>query len=663
MNTYSLGLNSPQLEAVKTVSGRLLILAGAGSGKTKVLTTRMAYLIDQCQVLPESILGLTFTNKAAQEMRHRISNLINPAISKKLTLCTFHSFCMQVLRSDIHHLGFTKDFSIYDPKDVERMVKLIASDLLDEKGELPSLTPTLRAISLATQKGLSPREIEGNSWHDQFTRTLYQRLQAGFRAYNAVDFDHLLTLTVELFIKFPAILNRYQERFRYIMIDEYQDTNPIQFRLAEQLAAKYGNLCVVGDDDQAIYGWRGADVSNILRFADDAKVIKLEQNYRSHNNILKAANAVITHNPARHPKTLWSGKEKDIPLEIFVAPTEQDEADAIAARLVYMKEKKGLAWSDMAVLYRSNALSRLIELSLLKQRWKSGDQWVLGIPFEVVGGLEFYERREIKDLLAYLRVILNPKDEAALLRIVNLPRRGIGDIALDTLTAISRKNKQPLWSIFELAAQGQGEWEECLSKRVRTALQDFISIISEAKSHFSHDLAEGLKWLLERTDFKRSIEEDVKSSDMRQMKWENVEQLISALAEYEDKQPETASLTDFVSSMVLELDADRYHQRIKHQDHVSLMTFHGAKGLEFEACFLIGLEEHLIPHEKSLKENGIEEERRLMYVAMTRAKTWLTLSLAKMRKRMGRETPSRPSPFLFDIPDNLIKRVKWHEIS
>jgi superfamily I DNA/RNA helicase len=653
-------LNPPQLEAVRTTTGRLLILAGAGSGKTRVLTARMAYLIQECHVPPDAILGLTFTNKAAQEMRDRISRLVSKQEAAKLTLCTFHSFCMGVLRADIHHLGFTRQFSLYDQRDVERMVKLIARDVLGCEGVLPSLSATLHAISLASQKGLSAHELQDKTWHDQFTRTIYERLQAGFRAYNALDFDHLLSFAVELFVKHPSVLQRYQERFRYIMIDEYQDTNPIQFRLAELLAAKHNNLCVVGDDDQAIYGWRGADVSNILRFATDAKVIKLEQNYRSHNIILKAAHSVIAHNPKRHSKALWSKKEQEFPIEIFIAPTEQEEAEAVAARLAYLKEK-GLSWSEMAVLYRSNALSRVIELALLKTRWKLDNQWIQGIPFQVIGGTEFYERREIKDLLAYLRVILNPQDEEALLRIVNLPRRGIGEASLDAMTTLSRREKRPLWEIFESASCGASEWQS-LSKRVQMALEALIATLKEAQERFKDQLADSLLWLIERIDFRRSIDEDVKSDQMRKMKWENVEQLVSALAEYEEKHPGQASLHDFVSSMALQMNSDRFSHRSNNPDQVSLMTFHGAKGLEFEACFLIGLEAHLIPHERSVEENGVEEERRLMYVAMTRAKTHLTLSLARSRRRMGRETPSRPSPFLKDIPKELIKAVDWHKV-
>lgn len=646
MTTFLQNLNPEQREAVRTLEGRLLILAGAGSGKTRVLTTRMAYLVQEMGVSPASILGLTFTNKAAEEMRHRLAGLLSKSLASQVNLCTFHSFCMQVLREDIHHLGFTRDFSLYDEKDLERLVKLIARDLLEHEGQMPSLSATLHAISKSNQK---EEKKEAATWHDRFASEVGQRLKASLRAYNAVDFDHLLTLTVELFASHPAVLQRYQERYRYLMIDEYQDTNPVQFRLAEQLCSKYQNLCVVGDDDQAIYGWRGADVANILNFGN-AKTIKLEQNYRSHNTVLKAANAIICNNKSRHEKVLWSQNGEGEPIEVFVAPGEQEEAEAVIGRMIHLK-KLGIQWSEMAILYRSNALSRPFEMALLKAKWQSGDKWISGIPYEIFGGTEFYERREVKDLLAYLRAILNPLDEEALLRIINLPRRGIGEVSLDQMTAISRSQNVPLAKVFEISCEGE------FPQKVRDSLKDFLSILKEGKERFqSGSHAEALKWLIERTKFKKCIEEDVKSDKMRAFKWENVQELITSLAEHQ------GPLHHFVSSLTLNMNADRFASQGGPGDKVNLMTFHSAKGLEFDACFLVGLEDHLIPHEKSLKETGIEEERRLMYVAVTRAKKRLTLSMAKQRKRMGKDAISRPSRFLYEIPKELIKPVEWHDI-
>lgn len=647
-------LNESQQKAVEAIEGRVLVLAGAGSGKTKVLTTRMAHLIARHRVSPKAILGLTFTNKAAQEMRQRIEKLIPANHAKEIMLCTFHSFCMTILRDNIQHLGFTQNFSLYDEKDVMRLVKMIARDLLEHEGELPSLSSAMHVIGQARSKGCSADQLQktGHQWHDEFTEMLFSRLQDSMRAYNAVDFDHLLTLTVELFEKHPTVLQEYQERYRFIMIDEYQDTNPVQFKLASLLSAKYNNLCVVGDDDQAIYGWRGAEVKNILNF-DHAMVVKLEQNYRSTNSILKAANALIAHNRERHVKALWSQKGEGQPIEVFVAPNEKDEAEAVAARVAKV-HAQGVPLNEIAILYRSNSLSRSIELALLKQRFQYKDNWITGIPFQVYGGTEFYERSEVKDILAYLKVILNPLDHESLLRIINLPRRGIGEKALDKMTALSRKNKIPLWEIFKKAEEHE------LSEKAKSNLKCFLEIMDEASNRFkSGNLSETLQWLLEKINFKKAIEEDVKSDKMREFKQENVESFIEALTDYEKK---GSSLRDFVSNMALEVQHDEWAGEKSKEAKVNLMTFHSAKGLEFEACFLVGIEDHIIPHEKSLKENGIEEERRLMYVAITRAKTYLTLSMAKERKRMGKDSFSRPSRFLHEIPKELLLPKAWHDV-
>jgi len=419
-------LNEPQEKAVHTIKGRVLVLAGAGSGKTRVIVHRIAHLVQDLGVSPTAIMGLTFTNKAAAEMRNRLQALIGPALGKQVTLCTFHSFCMQVLRKEIEKLGYTREFSLYDERDLQRLIQQLTREMLGHEGELPSLAPTRAALSDAANQGFSAEEAAGETWHDDFSKDLYVRLQSTLRAYNAVSFDTLIGLTIRLFEENADVLDRYQERFRYLMIDEYQDTNPAQFRLAELLAAKYHNLCVVGDDDQSIYGWRGAEVKNILQFKAD-HTIKLEQNYRSTSAILEAANAVIGNNKNRHQKKLWSAATLADPIEVFNAPTDVDEAAAVIQRILMLKEK-GLKWGDMAILYRSNALSRQFEVALLQASWQAADgKWMRGIPYEVFGGLEFSERSEIKDLLAYLRAIANPLDQEALLRIINVPRRGISD--------------------------------------------------------------------------------------------------------------------------------------------------------------------------------------------------------------------------------------------
>lgn len=664
-------LNEQQRQAVQTVNGRVLILAGAGSGKTKVLTVRMAHLIKNHNVSPKSILGLTFTNKAAAEMRHRIAQLVDESSAKQVTLSTFHSFCMQILRSDIHRLGYTNNFSLYDETDVQRLVNYITRDEIQCDKDLPSLQETMSIISNAKNKGLAAEAItySQNQWHENFARTLYQRLQDCMRAYNAVDFDNLLLLTVELFEKHPDVLQKYQERYRYIMIDEYQDTNPIQYRLASLLAAKYENLCVVGDDDQSIYGWRGADVRNILDF-DRATVIKLEQNYRSMNSILKAANKVISHNTNRHSKMLWSTRGEGDPIEVFVAPTDADEAQAVVCRIAKLKETKGLRWKDFAILYRSNALSRQFELALMKHTWKNGDRWVIGIPYQVYGGVEFYERREVKDLFAYLRVIVNPLDQEALLRIINQPRRGVGEGALDKLTAYNRTKNIPLWQVIKDVcdnSENTRELREACSGKALHGLADFVAIIENAKERFAQpQLHESLRWLIEKIDYRKAIQEEVKSDQMRNFKWENVQEFVNALAEFDKNSllegGDHKGLQDFITSMPLQNNWDASLKKNNRKDDmVNLLTFHSAKGLEFPACFLVGMEDHIIPHEKSMRETGIEEERRLMYVAITRAMKHLTISMAQRRMRMGKDEKSNPSRFVYEIPQELLKPTNWHQ--
>lgn len=628
-------LNLPQQKAVDTVKGRILVLAGAGSGKTRVIIHRIAHLIE-LGVNPESILGLTFTNKAAAEMRHRVEGLIGE-VGKQVTLCTFHSFCMHVLRKEIEKLGYTREFSLYDERDMQRLIQQLARDMLGHEGELPSLAPTRMALADAANQGLSAKET---TWHDSFSKDLYLRLNSSLRAYNAVSFDSLITLVIQLFEEHPKVLEKFQNRFQYLMIDEYQDVNPAQFKLAELLAAKYNNLCVVGDDDQSIYGWRGAEVKNILHFKAD-HTIKLEQNYRSTSSILEAANAMIKNNQNRHVKNLWSTSKHSEPIEVFNAPTDVEEAAAVVNRLIRFKTEK-FQWRDMAILYRSNALSRQFEMALMQASWQNEDgKWMRGIPYEVFGGLEFAERAEIKDLLAYLRVIANPLDQEALLRIINVPRRGISDEFLDQLTRSNRSQNIPLWNLLE--------------KEEKKSVRAFVSLIEEAKRQFkTPPFHEALTWLIEKINYKKAIEEDVKSEKMRAFKWENTQECVNALAEAKEE-----SLQDFIANTTLNR---QIREKKNHTDNkVHLMTFHSAKGLEFPICFLVGLEDGILPHEKSMMQTGIEEERRLFYVGMTRAGRYLTLSMARTRLKMGKAHPTNPSRFLYEIPKTLFK-VADHKV-
>lgn len=635
-------LNEEQKKAIQTTEGRVLILAGAGSGKTSVITHRIAYLIKNLNVAPSAILGLTFTNKAAQEMRKRVGSLIDAPLAKHVVLTTFHSFCMQVLRKDINKLGYTKDFTLYDERDVHRLVNHLVREELSHDGDLPSLEPTLEAISWAKNRAQTPEEMEG----DNLSKKLYGKLQTVMRTYNAVDFDSLLSLTLQLFEKHPAVLSKYQTRFRYIMIDEYQDTNPVQYRLAQLLSQMHHNLCVVGDDDQAIYGWRGAEIKNILQF-ESKTIIKLLQNYRSTPTILQAANGVIRHNEERHEKELWSSKAAGDKIQVFHAPTEQDEADSVVMRMIWYHKTHHIPWSEMAVLYRSNLLSRPFEIALLQAAWEEGT-WRRGIPYQIFGGTEFSERTEIKDLAAYLRVILNPLDQEAILRIINVPRRGISDTSLDKLTQHSRTHNLPLWQVLQQTHD--------LSDRALAGIQQFISIIEQGREKFSHPpFPDALRWLVDTIHYRKAIQEEVKSEKARDYKWENIEAFIQTSQDFTD-------LSQLLETLSLDGPQFQRHTAATHENRVNLMTFHSSKGLEFTLCFLVCLEDQIMPHEKSVAERGLEEERRLMYVAMTRAKHHLILSMARKRKRYGKDANMNPSRFLFEIPSDLLNLVTWNEL-
>lgn len=662
-------LNPEQKKGVLTTEGRVLILAGAGSGKTSVLTHRICHLLKHNEVPPEAILGLTFTNKAAQEMRERVGKLLGSAIAKKISLNTFHSFCMQVLRKEIHHLGYTANFTLYDEKDVKRVMQTLARQLLAIEGELPSLEQAFTKIKEAKTKGVCPSLLlpSNPTWHDQFSCDLSQKLLVSLRAYNAVDFDSLLSLTLELFRHHPEVLKRYQERFHYIMIDEYQDTSPIQYEIAHLLTEKRGNLCVVGDDDQSIYGWRGAEVKNILNFPAD-HTIRLEQNYRSTPTILQAANSVISKNTERHKKQLWSSSKKQEPITLFHAPTEIEEAQAVVQRMIHLRKERKIPWSEMAILYRSNLLSLPFEIALKQAIWDKNGEWVRGIPFNVFGGTEFFEQAEIKDLIAYLRIIANPMDQEALLRVINTPRRGISENTLDLLTQYNRTHDISLWSLLEeIGSPLSSSWKNELSQQAVQGIQTFVSVINEATTRFATSpLKESFQWLIEAIQYKKAITDHAKSEKMREFKWENVQRCVEALGNYEEEtnkqSNESANLSHFLSTSTLDREFVPKNEKRKEEDSVSLMTFHSAKGLEFTACYLIGLEDHIIPHEKSVLGTGIEEERRLMYVAITRAKEHLSLSMARSRRKMGKEIKTNPSRFLLDIPKELLYITSWQTV-
>ena len=640
-------LNFYQKKAVETTEGRVLVLAGAGSGKTRVLICRIAYLIETKKIPPETIMGLTFTNKAAEEMRLRLSKMIGHEKATKVTLSTFHSFCMKILRKDIHHLGFTSNFSLYDENDMKRVITFVLENLCPEK----DINPLMYQLIQAKAKGKRPEGKLGE---------FYDQICIALRAYNALDFDFLMILTLDLFSRFPSVLETYQNKSRYIMIDEYQDTSPMQYKLASMLSKKFGNLCVVGDDDQSIYAWRGAEIEHILNFQADI-TIKLEQNYRSTSPILKAANGVIKNNTMRHDKTLKTEKHSNKMIEVFHAPSAQDEVEAVLKRLLFLKEQKNLKWQDIAILYRSNQLSRLFELKLVHSVWKKGSQFVRGIPYQVFGGINFFDRSEIKDLLAYMRILSNEKDQEALLRIINYPRRGISDPMLDKLTAFNRKKNIPLFELLQSIAQDtstSASLKKELTKRAINGIISFVHLYEKVKYRLKTlGLSKSINYLIETIHYKQTLFKDFKNAKVSEAKWENVQEFIRTLDHFEKNLSPESSLENFISEMLL--NHSKEWKNNKHFDRLNLMTFHSAKGLEFPAVFLVGIEDHLIPHNKNQTRKGIEEERRLFYVALTRAMETLCISMAHKRPTHGKEKSSSPSRFLFEIPKQALKATSW----
>lgn len=649
-------LNAEQKKAVLTTHGKVLVLAGAGSGKTSALVSRIAYLIKFQGVDPKEILGLTFTNKAALEMKQRVAKYVASEKAQQIDLCTFHSFCFHLLKKEIHRLGFTNEFTIYDEKDIKRLCESLAKQMLEhENSKLPSIETTIEEVKKLRQE-LSPSQKLNPSWHDKFAQQMLNELDDCLRAYNALDFDNLIRLTLKLFNDFPDVLETYQKRFRYIMIDEYQDTNPMQYALAKLLSSHHGNLCVVGDDDQSIYGWRGAEIEHILNFEYD-HLIKLEQNYRSTDIILGAANSVIFNNQKRHEKTLWTNVKEGPLIDVFHAPDEQKEAEAVIGRMIKLKNEYHLDWSDFAILYRSNHLARPFEMLLLAQSWHDGKNFRRGIPYNIALGTEFYDRSEIKDILSYLRVIVNPNDQEALLRIINFPRRGISSQTLDKLTKHNRSYKRSLWSVitdYELLSEIE------IPNKALLSIKQFIEIILEARIQFEEQpLETAFDWLIKKIDYQNVIQEETSSEKGEKFRLENIEQLKILLKQYESDQP-NGKLDAFIHDIILNSKNAEFSNGSSTNKGVNLLTFHSAKGLEFEACFIVGVEDHILPHEKSLSENGLEEERRLFYVALTRAKKYLTLSMARNRKRLGKDNQSNPSRFLFEIPKETLKPSVWN---
>ena len=662
-------LNPMQREAVLHRDGPLLIFAGAGSGKTRVLTYRIAHLIEN-GVSPFHIIAITFTNKAAREMRERVED--TAPMGSRCWVATFHATCVRILRRDIESLGFTSSFSIFDTSDSERLIKTCLEELnLSEKDYAPK--QVLQAISAQKNELATPaafaKQAAGN-YRQTNIADVYDLYQRKLRANSALDFDDIIFRTVELFEKFPDVLARYQDRFRYVMVDEYQDTNTAQYRLIALLAGARQNLCVVGDDDQSIYGWRGANIQNILNFKRDfpaAQVIKLEQNYRSSQTILDAANAVIRNNDQRSEKALWTENGPGTKIKVHRAVTDQKEAHFVVGRIRDGVEKDGAAYNDFAVLYRNNAQSRTVE-----------DQLVLaGIPYRLYGGVRFYERMEVKDILAYLKAIDNPQDDIAWGRIINVPRRGIGDKSIRCLLDHSVQAGLPLSGAIQDAQHIPG-----LTKKARTSLLDFAALMQtfrEMAAQPSARVTELLQKILADTDYRQSLED---GTDIGLGRIQNVDELLAKAIEFEglsarlavetqttpaatptetlDELPRSA-LSAFLEDVALVADIDNMDAAA---DTVSLMTMHSAKGLEFPTVFLVGFEEGLFPSYRAATATSfteMEEERRLCYVGITRAKAQLYLLSAVSRVQYGQTVCNAPSRFLKEIPPTLCEDVRTQD--
>jgi DNA helicase-2/ATP-dependent DNA helicase PcrA len=630
---YLADLNPSQREAVLTTEGPLLVIAGAGSGKTRVLTHRVAHLVTACGVKANEILAITFTNRAAGEMRERLEHMLG-GLARSIWILTFHSACGRILRREAPRLGYRTNFTIYDQADQIRLTKACLEEL--EKDPKRFVPRGIHAqISMAKNQLIGPDEYRNRvaSFYDQTVADVYDLYQRRLLASNALDFDDMLYLTVEVFERFPEALARWQKAFRYVLVDEYQDTNHAQYRLLQLLAGKHRNLFAVGDPDQSIYAFRGADIRNIMEFERDftgTRTIALEQNYRSTNRILHGANAVIAHNRERKPKDLWSELGDGEPVGVLEVEDEHAEARFVAVEIARLVEE-GFSGSEIAVFYRTNAQSRVLEDVLVRQ----------GVAYQVIGGPRFYERAEIKDVIAYLQVIDNPYDAVSLLRIANRPRRGIGDASLARLQTYADAHGLSLWESLEHAEEaGVGAAPLRAVQGLRTLLQSLMAGALELT------VPELLERVLERSGYLEALEAE--RTIEAQGRIENLQELVGVAQEYQ-AQADEPSLSNFLQELSLysEQDAIRGEQSL-----VTLMTLHNAKGLEFRAVFMIGMEEGIFPHSRSLEEAMLEEERRLAYVGMTRAQERLTLTHAASRSLWGARNYNLPSRFLDELPED-----------
>ena len=632
------GLNDKQKEAVLTVDGPCLVIAGAGSGKTKVLTHKIAYLLREKDVKPWNILAITFTNKAANEMKERVENLVGE-IAKDMWIGTFHSICVRILRRYIDRIGFTSSFIIFDSSDQRTLVKQCLKQLnIDDK--MFSDRAVISEISNAKNEMLEPDMYKlrtNNELRKETIAEIYSLYQKKLKENNAIDFDDIINFTIKILSENPDVLEYYSEKFKYVLVDEYQDTNKAQFTLISMLAARYGNITVVGDNDQGIYSFRGADITNILNFEKDfpgTKIIKLEQNYRCTQNILDAANSVIKNNETKYEKKLWTENGRGEMINVYRGTDEYDEANFIVQNINRLRREEYMTYNDFAVLYRMNSQSRSIEDILRREN----------IPYKIIGGLKFYERKEIKDIIAYLRLIQNPSDNLSLVRIINEPKRGIGRTSLDNVEQVAIQSETSMYDVIKRA-------DEFGLNRVFLNSREFVSQIEELRSKKdSIKISELIKETLNKTGYTKALEnEDTAEAESR---LENLEEFLTVAVEFEEEIADN-SLEEFLEGITLSSDIDNADEQ---ENSVTLMTLHSAKGLEFPVVFLVGMEEGIFPGYKSIGEpKELEEERRLCYVGITRAKQNLFISCARQRTIFGSTSCNQVSRFIKEIPTNLLE--------
>ena len=632
------GLNDKQYEAVTKTQGPCLVIAGAGSGKTKVLTHKIAYLIEHEGAKPWDILAITFTNKAANEMKERITNLIGEA-AKDIWMGTFHSICVKILRRFIDRIGFDSSFIIFDTSDQKTLVKGCLRDLgIDDK--MFTDRSVLSEISNAKNEMLEPDQYQlraNGDFRKEKIATVYELYQKRLKENNAIDFDDIINYTIKILLENPDIMEYYSNKFKYVLVDEYQDTNKSQFTLVTMLASKHGNITVVGDNDQGIYSFRGADISNILNFEKDfpgTKIIKLEQNYRCTGNILKAANAVIKNNEVKYKKELWTQNEEGNLPKVYQAKNEYDEGAYVVEQIEHLKREEYYKYSDFAILYRMNTQSRAIEDILRRE----------DIPYKIIGGLKFYERKEIKDIIAYLRLIQNGNDNLSLKRIINEPKRGIGKTSLDKVEQLSIQTGISMYEIIKNA-------EQYGLNRVYLNSREFVNCIEELKAKKEElPISELIKQTLKKSGYTKALENE--NTIEAENRIENLDEFLTVAIEFEEQEAEN-TLSAFLEGITLSSDIDNLEED---EDYVTLMTLHSAKGLEFPVVFLVGLEEGIFPGYKSISETTeLEEERRLCYVGITRAKEHLFLTCSKQRTIFGSTSYNPVSRFLGEIPEDLLE--------